>query len=343
MKDLPLKRPYRILLLATAAAGVFIFLLRVRRILIPFFFAVAIAYLLHPLVDVVQQRRLSRAVAILIVYISLLGVLTLVGIFLVPLIIGQLVRLAEMLPFYIEQIQGFIQYIEDNFQQVALPEAVQSILDERLRLLEKQLLDLISRIVERSFGVFTNLFNIILAPVFAFYILNDIDRIRRGFLGLIPAQYKSDTVSLLSDIDKVIGGYIRGQIIVASITGTMVGVGMGFLGMRFAALLGFIAGLFDLIPYFGPFIGAVPAVALGLLRSPATAIYVAAAIILIQQIEAAIVAPHIVSQRVGLHPLMVIFSLLVGAELFGLPGLVLAVPTAAALRVTFIHIGNRLM
>jgi len=343
VKQLPLKRPYRIMLLLAAAAAGVILLLRVRRILIPFLFAVAIAYLLHPLVDFLQRRRLPRAVAILLVYALLVGLLTLAGVFLVPLIIGQLVRLAEMLPMYVEQIQNYLEYVQANFQRVALPEAVRAILDERLRLLEGQLLALITQVVEKSFGIFSNLFNIILAPIFAFYILNDIDRIRRGFLGLIPARYKSDTLNLLSDVDKVIGGYIRGQLLVATVTGTLIGVGMGLLGMRFAALLGFIAGITDLIPYFGPFIGAVPAVALGLLRSPATAIYVAATFVLIQQIEAAIIAPRIVSQHVGLHPLMVIFSLLVGAELFGVTGLVLAVPTAAALRVTFIHIGKQLM
>ncbi|MGI5839049.1 MAG: AI-2E family transporter [bacterium] len=342
MKQLPLKRPYRFFLLMAAAVGFLIFLIRVRHILLPFCLAVVLAYLLHPLVNLLE-RRLPRTIAILIVYASLLGFIALVGVFFVPLIIGQLLRLAEMLPFYIEQVQGFIQYLDENFQRAPLPEVIRTILDERLRLLEAQLLNLISQIVEKSIGVFSNIFNIVLAPIFAFYILNDIDRIRRGFLSLIPARYKSGTLNLLNDVDKVIGGYVRGQLIVAAITGTMIGVGMSLLGMRFAALLGFIAAISDFIPYFGPFIGAVPAVSLGLLRSPVSAIYVAATFILIQQIEAVVVAPRVVSAHVGLHPLVVIFSLLVGAELFGIPGLVLAVPTAAALRVTFIHIGKQLM
>ncbi len=337
-----MKPRYRLALLLLGGLLGLLFLVRVRVILFPFFLAVVIAYLLHPLVDWLERRRIRRVLAIMLIYLTLFGLLAVIMIFLVPLLVTQLMRLAESLPDYKAQIQAFIQSLQVNYSDIAIPESIRVIIDERLVLLEGQLLYLIRVSIENIFGLFSNLVNFIIAPVFAFYFLKDIDRIRRGFLSLIPASHKKDALALLGDIDRVIGGFIRGQLTVCVITGVLTGVGMRILGMRFPVLLGMIAGLTEIVPYFGPFLGAVPALMLALLRSPALALYVAATFALIQQVESTVIAPRIVSGHVGLHPLVVVFALLVGQELYGILGLLLAVPIAASLRVLLVHLARQL-
>jgi predicted PurR-regulated permease PerM len=157
-------------------------------------------------------------------------------------------------------------------------------------------------------------------------------------MNLIPEKYRLDAQNFFHDVDKAIGGYIRGQLIVVIITGTMTGFTMLLLGVPFAALIGIFVAITDIVPYIGPIVGSIPAVLISLLESPRLAVFTLASIILIQQVEANVIAPRIVSHQVGLHPIVIIFSLFVGRELFGVPGMLIAVPTAATIRVFARHI-----
>jgi predicted PurR-regulated permease PerM len=135
-----------------------------------------------------------------------------------------------------------------------------------------------------------------------------------------------------------LGSFIRGYFLVAAIVGGLTAIAMALLGLEFALMLGIFAGLAELIPYFGPVIGAVPAIGLAVLQSKWLAAKVALAFFVIHQLEGNIISPKILGDKVGLHPLMVIFSLMAGGELYGLAGMLLAVPVAAVLRVVVVFV-----
>ncbi|MCR4427715.1 MAG: AI-2E family transporter, partial [Firmicutes bacterium] len=182
-------------------------------------------------------------------------------------------------------------------------------------------------------ALFSQLFNLLLAPVIAFYLTRDFDSIRERFASWIPPAMRDQVMGILRDIDRALAGFVRGQLIVCSFVGVSTGLTLAILGVRFAAPIGFVVGVLEIVPYFGPILGMIPAVLMGAAKSPTTALLTAAAFIGIQQVESAVISPKIMGDSVGLHPLAVIFALLVGARLFGVLGILLAVPVAACLSI----------
>jgi predicted PurR-regulated permease PerM len=183
----------------------------------------------------------------------------------------------------------------------------------------------------------------ILSPVIAIYFLADWKILEQGFLRVIPQRWRMEWRRLWQDINHVIRQFVRGNIIVAVIVGVLIGVGVKLVGMEYALLIGLICGVSDLIPYFGPVIGAVPSVLLALIKSPGMALKVILIILIVQQLEGNVISPKLMGESVGLHPLWVVFALLASGEIAGFWGMFLAVPLAAVIRVVLKHIYFRLV
>lgn len=337
------KRLYRLTLLAAPIVIGAILLIRVRSVLFPFILAFVITYLIYPIVRMLVRHKVPPVAAILLVYLMFASLFTIIGVWLVPILISQLTKLAEMLPSYFDQITEALNSFHESFERMQLPETVKIVIEARLVTFEESIGQTIGGLIEGILGMVSYAVSFILAPIFAFYLLRDIEIIKRGIVNLIPIKYKSEGILFLKDVDKAIGGYIRGQLIVILITGTISGITMALLGIRFAVLIGVFVAITDIIPYIGPIVGTIPAVMIALLQSPVLALYVLAAFVLIQQIEASIIAPRVVSHRVGLHPLIIIFSLFVAREILGIPGMLIAVPSAATIRVFLKHFYKHLV
>ena len=178
-------------------------------------------------------------------------------------------------------------------------------------------------------GLFSGLFIYLLTPILAYYLLRDKAIICEKINGIFPCAYKQRIAYLCREIDRVLTKFIRGHLLLALIVGILMAIGLSIINVKFAILLGIFAGVLDLVPYFGPILGAIPAVAIALLDSKSKAIYVIIITVLIQQLESNYLSPKILGESVGLHPLAIIFVVLAGGHLFGFLGLVLAVPAAA--------------
>ncbi len=313
-------------------------LYRIRGVLLPFVLAFVITYLLFPLVKLFTKQKIPHILAIFLAYGCVATILAVIGIFLFPVIIQQLIRLGDSIPYFTEELTQFIETAHDSIERLQLPESVRIAIDKRLEAFEEGFTVAIGNVIEGLFGLFTHVISFFLAPIFAFYLLKDIERFKRAVVNAVPERIRTDAIHFFQDVDNALGGYIRGQIIVCMITGTISGLTMALLGVPFAALIGVFVAITDIVPFVGPIVGTIPAVTIALLQSPQLAIYVLASFILIQQIEANIFAPRIVSFRVGLHPLVVIFSLFVARELFGIPGMLIAVPSAATINVFGRHL-----
>ena len=318
-------------------------LFKVRTILGPFFLAFILAYLLNPLVAALERHQISRKRSILIVFGLILTVLITVIFLILPILYNELSKLAVILPNALQLFTERVDSFREQFKTTGLPSRVALVLDQHLGQGEAIIADRLNRFLESLPKALSSVSLYILSPVIAIYFLADWKGLGIHFYRIIPQRGRMEWRRLWQDINHVIRQFVRGDVVVAVIVGILIGIGVKLVGMEYALLIGLICGIFDLIPYFGPVIGAVPAILLALTKSPAMAFKVALIILLVQQLEGNFISPKLMGDSVGLHPLWVVFALLAGGELAGVWGMFLAVPVAAVVRVVFNHVYFRLV
>jgi predicted PurR-regulated permease PerM len=298
---------------------------------------------MNPIVTYFEKRGAPRGLGTLVIYIGFTLIVTLFILYLVPRFLLQLELLAEVLPQQTGNIQSRIAGFYKRFSRFSIPEPVKGAVDNGIQRAETTL----AGFVERTLGAFPSLLPqlslLILVPVLAFYLTMDFPELKMWVLSWIPDRWRSDIVGLLIEMDNSLGSFIRGQLLISAIVGILIAVGLSVIGVDFPLIIGLIAGIFNIVPYFGPVIGAIPAVILALLRSPLSAVYVVILFVVINQVESSVISPNILGEHVGLHPVTVIFCILSGGHLFGFLGIVLAVPVTAVIKVTLRYVHNKLL
>ncbi len=315
------------------AAALLTVLYRVRIVLTPFLFAVLIAYILYPLVVLVERRGAGRTAAILIVYVFFGSFFGAALWFVLPRFTEELEDLVVQLPTRMAVWEELGGKALGFFQRLQLPGAMRDAVRIVLERMEVAIENLAGRFMGMMMGIFTNVVSLIISPILAFYLLRDHQAMRERCLRYVPAQYRGDVQNMARSVNKALSGFFRGQILVSIFVGLFVYGGLHLLGIPYALFIGLTAGLFDIIPYLGPVLGFLPAAAFALLKSPLTVLWVLLIFVAANQIENGIISPKIIGDRVGLHPLVVIFAVLVGGDLLGITGMLLAVPVAASIRV----------
>lgn len=326
----------RRLFIGIAAVLLIWFFIHARGVLFPFIVSFVLAYLFKPLADRLEDRKVPRTLAVLILLILTLGILVLGGLILIPSLVKEIQELMGQIPKLAGQLADLI---ENNLSRLLASLKIdwmkiqQGLLEEIPSRAEKVLSNLSKGIA--GIGTFVSqIFNIILIPILTFYFLKDYEQIRRWILDFIPRKYRNIVTFYQWRLNRIIGGYIRGQLIVCSIVGILTGAGLALFGIPFAILLGVVAGLLNIIPYIGLYIS----LGLALLTAFFTAgpliamLKIGGVFLFVQSLEGYIISPKIVGKRVGLHPLAVIFSILVFARFFGFWGLIIGVPTAALIK-----------
>jgi predicted PurR-regulated permease PerM len=326
---LSMTRRTRGIVLVIAASCVMLFLYAVRAVLTPFILAAITAYLANPLVVRFESRQMPRSVAIISSYVIFGIAATLTFYLVIPILIRELNDVLVSLP---QQLQGLNRYTQSWFQwlqrlPVAIP--ISEMTTEAISRVQSILTTIAARSLDLIFSLFSSAVYMVLVPFLAYYFLRDKELISDMLLRILPTNRRPEVAGLLVRLHRVTTAYIRGQLLISAITGFLVMFGLTLLGVKYSVLVGVIAGVFDVVPYFGPVIGAIPAVLLGLLRSPTTALWCVIWITVVQQIESLFLQPRVMSEQVGLHPLTVIFAVMSGGQLFGLWGMLLAVPLVA--------------
>lgn len=315
--------------LTVVAVATIYFLVRVSAVLFPFFLGATLAYVLYPLIRAAQSRGLSRSWAVMIFYLLLIGLIGLLGWYTLPRLVREVAELAAVIPKYMEDAHQAVEYLE----RLKVGGEVDQVIRNSLHRAENQAYRALTTFINDILKMTGSLLSIVFAPILAYYFIRDWEKIREGFLGLFPVSSRNQLIRLGMDINEVLSGFIQGHLLVCVLVGVLTGITAALLGIKYAIIIGFINGIAELLPYLGPILGAVPSVALALTEGTREAVYLAVAILVIQQLEANVLSPRIVGNRVGLHPLVVIFALLAGGELFGIWGILLAVPAAAVLKV----------
>lgn len=331
-------RTARAALLVAAAGLALYFLWLVRGGLYPFIIAFFLAYILNPAVGWLERKGMKRVWAIAALYVLLFAAVFAGGSRLIPVLVRELESFGQELPLMTARGEELFYDVQSRYQHSALPHSLRVALDDGLVTLQESLQSFVASVVAGILGMLTHAIGLAISPVLAFYLLHDWHGLSQAVLRALPARWRHETVLIARDVDKVLAGVIRGQVTVAVIVGVLVSAGLYLLGVRYALIIGILAGALDIIPYFGAFIGATPAVTVALLDSPWLAAKVAVMFFVIHQLEGTVIGPRILGDNVGLHPLSVIFFLFVGEEVAGLTGMILGVPVAAVVKVLLKHL-----
>ena len=314
-----------------------------RRVLTPFFIAFALAYLLDPVTDRLESLKISRTFSVLVLMAGVFSLVTGIGLLIFPLLKLQAEHLVSNLPNYIAIMQ---EWMYPLLGVVGEPEKIQGILNRELLKVGELPLKVISSITSILWGSVAGLFsfilllaNLVIIPVVMFYLLRDYDLINKKMLSFVPARSKEQVLSLIKEIDGVLAGFVRGQLMVGLIMAGLYSIGLFFCGTPMSLFIGLLAGLASLVPYLGLVFGFVPAAILTFMQTQDWVLVfgVAGVFAVVQGLEGMIITPRIVGEKIGLHPVAIILAVLLGAEFFGLVGVIVSVPVAAALNVLFTH------
>ncbi|WP_338470347.1 AI-2E family transporter [Niallia sp. XMNu-256] len=308
----------------------------VITILLPFFIAGFITYLLHPIIERIHEAGLHRGLAIFFIYFLFFGGIGYAFYKGLPEIIRQLKDLAESIPIFSKQYLEFTQSIQEKTS--TWPDGIQKRVYDGISSIEQGIALRITNIINSILEMLGNVFTIALIPFISFYMLKDYVTIKKAVWYLTPRKWRREGVVLLRDIDKSLGGYIRGQILVCGLIGTLTSFLFWIFDMKYPLLLGAIIGITNIIPYFGPFIGAIPALLIAATISVKMIMIVVVIVLVLQFLEGNILSPLIVGKSLHMHPLMIMFALFAGEEIGGILGMILSVPVVAIIKVSLVHL-----
>ena len=307
-------------------------------VFLPFFISLILAYLLSPVVGFMESRRISRTVAIGVIYVIFAMLVYIASVRFFPLLLDDLQELAGNLPNYARQAEMFLEKLQEDYRRFNLPPMLRDVIDENLRGLEQTLVSSLKNVSAFMVNIFNSLLIILLVPVLTFFLLRDEKKLKEWVVNLFPMRARTRFFQMVGEIDMAIGQYLRGMVVVSFLVGLIVYIGLLLLGVDFALFLGLFIAITNFIPFLGPIIGAVPAVIIAFLSSPLLALKVVILIVIIQQVESSLVAPLIFSRSLHFHPLVIILFLMLGGKLFGFLGLLLALPAAAVIRILGRHL-----
>ena len=309
--------------------------------LVPFVIAFVFVFLLNSPVTFLVSRGIGRGAAVALCLVVGLLIFGIGVTFLVPPVARQIVAFANETPRYLADGEAFITSLQARVSSIAFP----SWLAGMVQAATAQLSQLAVRIgngvagalVSAGSGVASALLDIVLALVISFWALKDLPTMREELSVLAGPKYEADVEHLVGTVTRVLGGYLKGQTIASLVTGTIATIGLAIIGIPYALVLGIITAVLNFIPYVGPFSAGLIAAMVGFFRGPLYALLAIAVIVVAQNFTDNVITPRIMSEQVDLHPTLIIFSLLVGGTLFGIPGLLFAIPVAATIKGLFVY------
>lgn len=327
------------ILIAIVAAVVFAILWVLKAALTPLVAAFVIAYLLDPLIDRFERRHVRRSVAIFLLLGFLGGGILVFVLGVLPALQRDVAALAERLPGYLEQVsQKAIPALERRLG-LDVPDTIEDVV-RRIRAGEIPLpLDALRGLVSRSAGYLTGtvsaLIGLFVIPILAYYALVNFDQIVARAGSWVPPRHRDYVFGKARTVDRLVSGFLRGQLMVALCLAVLYAVGFSVIGIDMAIGVGVLAGVMALVPYLGNVVAVTTASLLCILKFGVD-FHLAAVLgwyVVVQNLEGFVLTPRIVGHSVGLHPAAVIVALLIGGDLFGFLGLLIAVPAAAVVKV----------
>ena len=300
------------------------FLWFVRDVVVIFLVSLLLAALIDPFADWFSKRNIPRALSVVIVYVVLICILAVIFVGLIPVVVNQFGQLSSNLSMYSKGVTDTIS----RFQTFSVQHGFQQNLAESLDSLQRGVSNAFGSVFTTVKGIFGGLATLFIILILTFYMVAEGDKMQKYFRSLAPVEYQPFLADLMKKMQIKIGAWLRGQLILGIVVGVSVYIGLLIIGVKYALLLGLIAGLFEIVPYVGPIFSTIPAAIIGFAHSPIMGIAVLLLFWIVQQLENHILVPKIMQKVTGLNPVVSIIALLVGIKIGGIIGAIFAIPIA---------------
>ncbi len=322
------------LILIVTISLLLVLLWQLRSLIVVFMIAVVIAATLAPIIAVAQKLGVPRWLATILVYLGLIAILTGLVFLIGPTVTEQIQRLIRKLPSYLESLRSLIDNLAMRFgmTEPGKPTIISQLLDPQA--LTNWAIRSSQQLVIRSYGVtrgiIGSVFSLLLAFLLSGYMLSGSDKLLTDIINLFPHPWNERLTEQIKPVSQRMGGYIQGRIVVSTILAIAISIGLGFLGLSELALgLGVIAGFTNLIPFFGPVLGSIPALIVATAQGGLTFIWVLLLFVIIQNVETYVLDPLLVGSSVRVHPLYQLLAVLGGAQVLGIIGALIVPPWVA--------------
>ncbi len=320
-----------------------VFLYLIRNILFPLIFAGIVYYLLIPLVNRLSDKwpkgwGLNRDLSILIAFIVFILVIIAAFQFIVPPFADEFGQLMANSPQYVKQVEQAVDSIRQWRSGAQLPKEVGDVVSASLQNFFGYMVQFVQQGANALINMLSGIIYLVIVPIVTYFLLRDDRNIVAGVIQLLPRDHQEVTKKILKQIDEILKNYVTGQLIICSLVGLVIAAGLYLLGIKFALILGLVAAVSQLIPNIGPFIGAIPSLIVALLAAPLLALKVLLFYLVINVLVMTIVGPKVLGNKLNLHPLTVVVSVLVFGDLMGVWGFFFAAPITAILKVLYLEL-----
>lgn len=330
------------ILLLTKISFVFTpFVVFLKTIFFPVLLAGVLFYILHPFVSLLERKGVSRIVSIASIYIIVLGLFVFLAVTVIPIIKDQVNALIDNLPYFGHEIERAARkFGESNVigrMQESLNIDFANIVKDSTMNFTKSLSSVTGNVTGFLSTITEVVLTFVMVPFILFYLLKDGEQLPNHFLKFISEQRQPAAKRILDDMHYAISSYIRGQIIVSLFIGIMLLIGYLIIGIKYAVLLAILAMIVNIVPYVGPIIAITPALIIAFIDSPSMVLKVIIVMIIVQLAEGKFISPQVMGKKLDIHPITIIFIILTAGNLFGIMGIILAIPGYAILKVLVTH------
>lgn len=313
-----------------------------KTVLLPLILTGVAFYLLNPIVDILERFKVKRAYSIIILYLVVAGIITIIITSVIPVIRDQVTMLITNVPTYMEQVQLQFEALIGSDFMAQFQSAINIQPEELMRQATTRITDVVNSAwtgVGTFLGAVTEtLIAVITVPFILFYLLKDRRKLPVYILKLIPTALRESSHRIMTEMNHQVSSYIRGQIIVSFCIGVLLYIGYLIIGLDYSLTLAAIAAFTSIVPYLGPAIAITPALIVAMVTSPVMLVKMIVVWTVVQLIEGKFISPQIMGKSLSVHPITIIFVILTAGNLFGVVGIILAVPGYAVLKVVVTHL-----
>ena len=332
------------LIAGVAAVGVALYML--RGALFPFILGGALAYIMHPLVTWLEKRMpgrnrrpvLARVLSIFIMFAVMAGLLAGALIVVLPPVVEQFRLFIDSLPVLISDARVAVENWNRELSG-AIPEEIRLQIQEAIQNAGVVLVGAAQGIMVRTIGVVSGALTIVIGlaalPLFLYYVLKDREKLVDGMVSVFPPGPRVHARNVITVVNHVFSSYVRAQLLLGLVVGVLVFIGLTLLGVKFAIILAVVAGVFELVPIIGPWLGAIPGIVVVLATSPEKFFWVVLVYFGVQLLENSLLVPRIQSRALHVHPVLILVVIIVGSEVAGLWGVILGPPLVVAGKEVF--------
>ncbi len=302
--------------------------------------SIALAFILNPLVEVTtgfkfgkKKWQIPRTLAILFAFLVVAGLIVLSLTVIVGPFLKEVNHLTDSMPFIVKNLQKFVEDLH-----YYLPQEINGYINQFINNMESYTLQGFKKIARLSLAFISNVIQIIIVPVFTFYFLKDYRTIKKSIVKILPIAYQIEMEAYLNDVAIMLSAYVRGMFKLSVIAATFLSLGTYIMGIPYPLVLGLVAGICETLPIIGPITSFIPAILLAIIYVQNMLVAVVLYYAVYYMVDSNITVPKVMGDEINLHPMAILFSLLIASKIFGILGMIFAVPTTAVLKLSLEYI-----